>query len=280
MLARSHELTAIRAGGVNAWRVAVPFILASLATAAASFAAHDALLPYSNQEANLLRDQIRNRSPRSYRRPDRRWVFGSSGLLFNFSHFNPDKQEFQDLSIFRFAPGSINITERTFAHHAAWTNGAWTLDDGWSRTFDGDNETYEAFATRAASDIDPPDYFVQDWKAPDQMDFRELRLHVNDLEQRGYDTRELRVGLYRKISVPCVAVVMLMMALPFCLRVEQRGPGFALGASVLLVFIYYAAMQAFGKLGEVALLPPLMAAWGPNLIFAGAGAYWSFSSRW
>ncbi len=280
MLSRSHELTAIRAGGVGAWRVAVPFVLASLVTAAASFVAHDALLPHANQEANLLRDQIRNRSPRSYRRPDRRWVFGSSGLLFNFSHFNPDRNEFQDLSIFRFRPGTFDIDQRTFAFHASWVDGAWMLDEGWTRTFSGDEEAYETFKGRSAPDIDPPAYFVQDWKAPDQMDFRELRLHVADLDQRGYDTRELRVGLHRKISVPCVAVVMLLMALPFCLRVERRGPGFALGSSVLLVFVYYAVMQAFGKMGEIAVLPPLMAAWGPNLIFAGAGVYSTISSRW
>ena len=50
--------------------------------------------------------------------------------------------------------------------------------------------------------------------------------------------------------------------------------------SVLLVFVYFASLQAFGKLGEVALLPPLLAAWAPNLLFSGIGLYLTATARW
>ena len=280
LLARTHELTAIRAGGIGLFRVAAPFLAAAAGVAVISFAAHDAVLPYSNQKANQIRDQISNRSPRSYRQPERRWVFGSQGLLFNFSDFNRKKQEFQDLAVFRFEPGTFEIVERLFAARAAWEHGAWDLKEGWSRTFDGPAETYESFASRRITDMDPPDYFAQDWKAPDQMNYRELRRYVLDLEQRGYDTRELRVGLYRKIAIPSVPIVMVLIGLPFAMRVERRGPVFALGVSIVLVFVYFGVLQAFGKMGEVALLPPLMAAWAPNLLFSGLGLYLTATTRW
>jgi len=280
LLARTHELTAIRAGGIGLFRVAAPFLAAAAGVAVISFAAHDAVLPYSNQKANQIRDQISNRSPRSYRQPERRWVFGSQGLLFNFSDFNRKKQEFQDLAVFRFEPGTFEIVERLFAARAAWEHDAWDLKEGWSRTFDGPAETYESFASRRITDMDPPDYFAQDWKAPDQMNYRELRRYVLDLEQRGYDTRELRVGLYRKIAIPSVPIVMVLIGLPFAMRVERRGPVFALGVSIVLVFVYFGVLQAFGKMGEVALLPPLMAAWAPNLLFSGLGLYLTATTRW
>jgi len=280
LLARTHELTAVRAGGISLFRVAVPFITASAIVAGLSFAAHDAVLPYSNQKANQLRDQIRNRSPRSYRQPERRWVFGSQGLLFNFSDFNRTHNEFQDLSVIRFQPGTFDIAERIFSPHAMWEDGSWVLRDGWIRTFDTDSVAYTAFDRRAFADFDPPDYFVQDWKAPDQMNYRELRSYVRDLERRGYNTRELRVGLYRKIAVPAVCMVMVIVALPFALRVERRGPVFAIAVSIMLVFVYFGVLQAFGKLGEVAALPPLMAAWAPNLLFAGLGLYLTATARW
>ena len=280
LLARTHELTAIRAGGIGLFRVAAPFIAAAGGVAVISFAAYDAVLPYTNQKANQVRDQINNRSPRSYRRHEGQWVFGSQGLLFNFSDYNKKKQEFQDLAIFRFQPGTFDIVERLFATHAVWQQGGWDLKDGWSRRFDDNTESFEQFADRRSSDIDPPDYFAQDWKAPDQMNYRELNRHVLDLEQRGYDTRELRVGLYRKIALPCVPVVMVLIGLPFALRVERRGPIFALGLSIVLVFVYFAVLQAFGKMGEVAMLPPSMAAWGPNLLFSGLGLYLTATTRW
>ncbi len=280
LLARTHELTAIRAGGISLFRVAAPFIAASVVVAALSFAAHDAVLPYSNQKANQLRDQMRNRSPRSYRQPERRWVFGSQGLLFNFSDFNPTRNEFQDLSVIRFRPGTLDIAERIFSPHAIWETGSWVLLDGWVRTFDDDKVAYAAFDRRSFADFDPPDYFVQEWKAPDQMNYRELSTYVKDLERRGYNTRELRVGLYRKIAIPAVCIVMVIVGLPFALRIERRGPVFAIAVSIMLVFVYFGVLQAFGKLGEVAVLPPLMAAWAPNLLFAGFGLYLSATARW
>ncbi|HET6372062.1 MAG TPA: LPS export ABC transporter permease LptG [Candidatus Polarisedimenticolia bacterium] len=280
LLARSHELTAIRAGGVGLFKVATPFVLVSAITAATSFGAHDAVLPYANQKANQIRDQIRNRSPRSYRQPTRRWVFGSQGLLVNFSDFNPKKQEFQDLAVFRFAPGTFDLTERVFAATAHWEEGGWLLKNGWTRRFSGEQETYDAFADLKFNEMDPPDYFVQEWKAPDQMSYRELRRYVLDLELRGYDTRELRVGLYRKVAIPAVAMVMVLIGLPFAVRVERRGTVFAVAVSILIAFVYYGVLQVFGKLGEVALLPPLLAAWAPNLLFAGAGLYLMSTARW
>ena len=281
VLARTHELTAIRAGGIGLFRVGVPFITASAIVAAISFVAHDRVLPYSNQMANQIRDQIRNRSPRSYRQPERRWVFGTDGLLFNFSDFNAKKREFHDLAIFRFRPGTFEIDERLFAARASWQDGAWMLQDGWLRRFAGGREEYEPFPRLSfVEGMDPPEYFTQDWKAPDQMNFGELRRHVRDLETRGYDTRELRVGLYRKLTIPSVCIVMVLTALPFAVSVERRGAVFAIGISILLVFVYYGVMQAFGKLGEVGVLWPSLAAWAPSLFFAGVGILMSLRARW
>jgi len=281
LLARTQELTAIRAGGIGLFRIAAPFVVAGIAVACISFVAYDRLLPLTNQKANMIRDEIRNRSPRSYRRPERRWVFGSQGLLFYFSDFNATRAEFQDLAVIRFAEGSFDIVEHTFAKRAsAQPSGGWTLHDGWTRRFTPQGEDYEPFRTVSRAEIDPPEYFAQDWKAPDQMDFAELRRHINELEQRGHDTRELRVGLHRKIAIPAVSIVMVLIAFPLALRVERRGPMVAIAASITIVFVYFGVLQIFGKLGEVATIPPFVAGWAPNVLFSALGAWLTGSARW
>ncbi len=280
LLAKSHELTAIRAGGIGLFRVIVPFLIVAGIASVVSFVAHDRLLPSTNQKANQIRDEIRNRSPRSYRRPERRWVFGSQGLLFNFSDFNVTRQEFQDLAVIRFHEGTLEIAEHTFAPRAVRAGEAWRLMGGWSRRFTTQGEVFEPFDALILSEIDPPDYFVQDWKAPDQMNFAELRRYVEDLDRRGHDTRDLRVGLHRKIAIPAVSFVMVLIGLPFAVRVERRGAMFSIAVSVLIVFLYFGVLQAFGKLGEVAVLPPLVASWAPNAIFGALGIYLTGISRW
>ena len=281
LLARTQELTAIRAGGIGLFRIAAPFIVTGIVVAVVSFVANDRLLPLTNQKANMIRDEIRNRSARSYRRPERRWVFGSQGLLFYFSEFNANRSEFQDLALIRFAPGTFDITEHTFAKRAvAQPDNGWLLQDGWTRRFTPQGEVYEAFASQNRTEIDPPEYFAQDWKAPDQMDFAELRQHINELEQRGHDTRELRVGLHRKFAIPAVSIVMVLIGFPLALRIERRGPMVAIAASITIVFVYFGVLQVFGKLGEVASLPPIIAAWAPNVLFSALGVYMTSTARW
>ena len=279
LLARTNELTAIRAGGVGLFRVATPFVLTGTFVGLLSFAAHDSVLPHTNENASRIRDEIRKSSPRSYRQP-RRWVFGSQGSLVNFSDFQSGANEFRDLAVISFSPRGFDIQERVFAARATWDNGGWTLHDGWLRKFRPGSEEYNSFTSLRYQELDPPGYFSQDWKAPDQMSYRELSAYVGDLEQRGYDTRELRVGLYRKVAIPFVCVVMVLIGLPFALRVEHRGPVFAIAFSILLAFVYFGILQAFGKLGEVARLPAVLAAWAPNLFFSGLGLYLTATARW
>ncbi len=281
LLARTHELTALRSAGVGPFRIAWIFLIVGAVSAATSLAALDSVLPATNQKAIELRDRIRGRSPRSYRQTERRWVFGSHGDLVTFSSLRPEQGEILDLTLMKFRASTLQVRERIFAERAIWhEDRGWELINGWRREFDGSGERYEEFALRSAPDVDPPAYFSQEWKAPDQMNIGELRAHVSDLRRRGYDTREIQVGLHRKIAVPVVCVVMVLIALPFGLRIEKRGPLFGLGVALLIAAGYFFLMQMSGKLGEIGLLPPMLAAWAPNVLFSGAGVYLMASSRW
>ncbi|MBI3450465.1 MAG: LptF/LptG family permease [Acidobacteria bacterium] len=281
LLSRTHELTAIRGSGIGPYRVSSVFILFAGTIAALSFGALDSVLPATNQRAIQIKDQIRNRSPRSYRQPEKRWIFGSRGDLVTFSNFNRDRNEILDLGILRFQPKTFFVRERFFAERAGWSAGGWVLQNGWRRDFSGAEETFEPFARLRLEDVDPPAYFAQEWKAPDQMSYGELSAYVADMERRGYETLDLRVGLYRKTAIPAVCVVMVLIALAFAIRTDpRRGPLFGLGISLLLATVYFFAMQTCGKLGEIGVLPPFLAAWAPNLGFSGVGLYLMASSRW
>ncbi len=281
LLSRTHELTALRSAGIGPLRVSAVFVAVAALTSALSFGALDSVLPATNQKAVQIRDKLRGRSPRSYRHPERRWIFGSRGDLVTFKIFRPARKQILELNVLRFRPGTLFIRERFFAERATWRPPqSWLLEKGWRREFSGAGETYEPFERLVLEGMDEPGYFTQEWKAPTQMNMRELHAHVSDMERRGYETRELRVGLHRKVAIPAVCFVMVLIALPFGLRIERRGPLFGLGVALLIAGIYYFLLQASGKLGEVGVLPPIMAAWAPNVIFSGAGLYLMASSRW
>jgi len=281
LLSRTQELTALRSSGVGPFRVSAVFLAVSGLATAFSFGALDRILPATNQRAIQIKDQIKGRSPRSYRQPERRWIFGSRGDLVTFSSFNRDRNEILDLGLFRFRADSFDIHERLFAARAEWSPEGWILMDGWRREFTDSGETFEPFARKRVEAMDDPAYFTQEWKAPDQMSYVELDDYIASMEHRGYETLDLRVGLFRKSAIPAVCFVMVVIALAFAIRIDpRRGPLFGLGIALLLATLYFFAMQVTGKMGEIGVLPPFLAAWGPNIAFSGTGFYLMASSRW
>ena len=106
------------------------------------------------------------------------------------------------------------------------------------------------------------------------MNFLQLERYIQDLTQSGFEgTVKLQVRLFRKFSVPLFALIMAMIAIPFGFLVGNRGAMTGMGVSIGIAVVYLGVGQLFEKLGDVGQLQPVMAAWGPDVVFALAGAY-------
>jgi lipopolysaccharide export LptBFGC system permease protein LptF len=105
------------------------------------------------------------------------------------------------------------------------------------------------------------------------MNFLELETYIRDLRQSGFDTISLQVRLHRKFSVPLFAMIMAMIAIPFAFLVGNRGAMTGIGVSLAIALTYWGISTFFEKVGDVNQLPPQMAAWSPDAVFALAGMY-------
>ena len=116
------------------------------------------------------------------------------------------------------------------------------------------------------------DDFTNVQKPPEIMSFRELRAYVQRLEETGHRVGKYVVELYSKVSFPFVHLIMALVAIPFAL-VSPRSGGRAVGIGVAIMIsvsywvVHYMAL-AFAKAD---LLPPFLAAWTANIVFAGLG---------
>ncbi len=103
------------------------------------------------------------------------------------------------------------------------------------------------------------------------MGFWELQSYIEDLERKGIDVVGLKVQLQRKISWPAVALVMTLLGVPFSFSVGRKGAMYGIGAALVIAVAYWVTFTAFEALGNNAVVPPALAAWGPNMLF-GMGA--------
>ena len=62
--------------------------------------------------------------------------------------------------------------------------------------------------------------------------------------------------------------MIVLLGVPFALRSTRGGTLGGIGMGIMLGLVYYGAVATSAALGKGGLLPPLVAAWLPNLFFA------------
>ena len=125
----------------------------------------------------------------------------------------------------------------------------------------------------AKTQLEQPGYFKKEALQSQEMTFGELQRYIRDLGQSGFDTKHLSIQLNLKLATPLITLIMAVLAIPFALSMGKRGSLTGIAAAIGLAIAYLVVTETFGALGDVNLLPTLLAAWSPDLLFGMAGAY-------
>ena len=180
---------------------------------------------------------------------------------------------FYGLSVFDVDGKTWQLRDRLYTTRAVWNGVNYDLERGWRRTLGGRDAGFKEFSTARTREIEAPGYFSQEEREAETLNFQELRAYIARLEGIGLDVTTLKVQLHRKLAYPLVSLVMTLIGIPFSFVVARRGALWGAGASVVVGIVYWAFLAIFDAFGTSALLPPALAAWAPNLLFAAAGLY-------
>jgi lipopolysaccharide export LptBFGC system permease protein LptF len=121
--------------------------------------------------------------------------------------------------------------------------------------------------------IEPPQYFMTEQPDADRMTYQQLKHYIGELRASGFNVTQYEVELERKLSFPWVTVIMTFIAVPFAVTTGRRGAMYGIGLGVVLALMYWTAMSVFAALGAGGAIPPLLAAWAANLLFAAVALY-------
>ncbi|HWY20951.1 MAG TPA: LPS export ABC transporter permease LptF [Candidatus Acidoferrum sp.] len=277
LMNRSNEITAIKATGTSVYRIVTPVLAASAVLAAGLFFADQFYLPHTNKRQEALHNQIKGKPAQTYLRPDRRWIFGQHNDIYYYQFFDADRNQFANLTIFQLEPASFAIVKRIHADRAHWADSMsrWIYEQGWQRSLHSaaiaDYRTFDVSTFPELSEA--PSYFKKEVKQYSEMNYEELRRYIRDLQQSGFDVVRLRVQLNRKLSYPLITLIMAVLAVPFSMSAAKKGAITGVAVAVGIAVVYTVLSRLFEAMGDISQLPPALAAWSPDLIFALAGAY-------
>ena len=273
VLTKHNEVTAFKACGVSLHRLAIPVLAISSVFSASLFAFDHYYLPDTNRKQDALRNEIKGKPVQTYLNPTQKWIFGKGWRIYYYKYFDTSEHSMAVVSVYELDPKTFDLRREISAERAQWQPSlhTWIFQNGWVREIGG---KFERFQVRTFQELDePPDYFLKKLEQDKQMNFQELDAYISDLQQSGFDTVRLRVQLQKKFSVPLFALIMAMISVPFAFLVGNRGAMAGIGVSIGVAMAYWGVGQLFEQIGNANQLPPSLAAWSPDVLFALAGTY-------
>lgn len=284
LLEKQNQVMALKASGQSIYRLAAPALIASLLLAVLVFLNQDYVLPFTNRRQDSLLHLIRSgqEPPKTFYQTDHQWIFGAGARIYNYDHFDPINNVFARLTVLDLEREPFGIKRRVFARRARWDEASreWVLEGGWERRFEDGRVTYhEEFQERREAFPEGPDYFKRDWRASSMMSLAELSRQMKKLARAGFDVLDLKIAFHGKLAFPLTCLVMVLIGIPFALLVGRRGALHGVTIGLVIGLVYWGALGLFEQMGRYELLPPLLAAWGPNLIFGASGLYLFLTSR-
>lgn len=273
-MARRNELVAMRASGVRFARTVIPLLAGGLAASIFSFAVSEFIQPAASSVVNgIATNEIRKSSGRAEPRIRTDLTYrGKDGLLYSAREYDTKLNVIKDLVVEQSDAGRLVF--RVNAARATWQDSVWVLTDAWVRWFSGngdvERETYIASGPLPALRDYPKD-ILREQRKPEDMSYRELLRLVRSIDQSGGDPSKYRVGLAMKIAFPFANLIVVLVGAPLTARLSKGGLAVGVGIGLGLAFIYYGMMKGSQALGDHGLVPPLVAAWSSNAVFAVCG---------
>jgi len=280
MLTSSSELVAMKACGISLYRATVPMLACAAIVGGLLFALDATVLGQANRRAERLKSQIKGAT--AWIVPHEPWTRGEDGRIYHIGALDRARPQLLEVDVWTIDPGMSRLMTQTYAKRAIPASSdpnispaPWRLENGWTRTFDDEglkNGDYREFAS-AVQALESVAALSQESPDAEFMSFRELRQHTTRLASSGFDVVEYRVDLARKLAFPFVTVIMTLIAIPFAVTIGRSGTMAGIGVGVALALFYWGAISISVAFGYGGALPPALAAWAPNLLFATGAAY-------
>lgn len=284
LLHKTNQVVALKASGQSIFRLGAPALVASILLSGFVFVNQDYILPFTNRRQNNLRYMIRKgqEPPQTFYQTTNKWIFGSESRIFNYAYFTPTMNTFARLNVLDLSREPFSITRRLYARRAWWDSATeeWVLENGWERRFEGDRPVaYESFKEKRVALAEHPEYFKKEAVGSSSMTLSEVRRAITDLSRSGFDVLDLRIALQSKIAFPLTCLVMVIVGLPFSFSVGKRGALYGVTMGLAIGLGYWGLTGLFEQMGRYEMLPPMLAAWGPNMLFGAGGLYLFLTSR-
>jgi len=268
LLARRHEILAMKASGLSLYRITLPFALITLLVAAGHFCYNEYVFPDMNRRRLEIKNftiEKKSRAVQTQVRNIYRQI--NPGSFYTMAQFDTERRMGESFKLYRSEKN--RATEIISADRIIYLDFLWQAVKGQRRLFKEGAETqYLEFDTLIVGDIgDTPEDLAKRLGKPEDMGIDELRKYIDLMKRTGGPCGREIVDLKTKYSFPLASFIVVLICVPFASNPRRAGiaMSIAVGAGISLIyFVLYRLLQSAGANGKI---PDNLAAWGINGLF-------------
>ncbi len=266
-MARYLELTALYACGLSLMTITRPILVTGLLFALAAMAFEEFVLPATNERMWHVWEVEIHKRPDTLRPTRQIAATGPDGRIYYARKYDPNTQVATGFKVVGLQDAVVR--ERLDASRAQWDGQHWVLHDATRRIFRGDREEATHFETLNARDLEiTPDGLYHEQVRPENMNIRQLLRQRDLVSQTGGDPVRLDVDVQFKLAFPFVNLIVVFLGVILASAPRKASIASGFGWTVLVGFGYYILMNFGRALGHSEVLPPIVAGWAGNAIYA------------
>ncbi|MFW5976347.1 MAG: LptF/LptG family permease [Bacillota bacterium] len=271
-LSRENEFTALRMGGISLYRLLLPLIIFGILVTGMTFYINERIVPWTNHKAqNIVRQSVLKEA-----NPDiEENVFfeGPEGRLFYVDNYNDNNSILKNVVIFEKSNDN-KYPQIITANRGEVKEQSWQLEEGITHSYDnnGNLELETDFKVMEIKIGEEMGEFFGNQKTPSEMSRQELKKEIALFKRSGIDVTSLVVEYHLKLAISFVPLIFILIGTPLSLS-NNDSRALSIIFTIVIIFLYYFLLSLFRSLGKNKMIPPLIAAWMPNLIFSLVGVF-------
>lgn len=288
------EMVAIRAAGVSFVRIIIPTLLFALLVSGLTFWISNSYAPYASKKSRQLSiiaiSKKNGSNPVSYTRVDKKTGKLQYAIAARNLDVNGQAGVMYDVTVTYYQEGVPNrivftpIAEYMLPREKG-QRGHWVShgSGGYSTPLGGmpqgiptpgvyveSSSNNSLLSADALADIpENPLTLKYEKTDPNELTSDEIRAQLAELQTNGDPKDESAKWLTRlaqRFATPFTCLVFALIGAPLGLRHHRTSSAVGLGISLLVIFAYYFFSVYLSTFGDSKSIPPLVAAWTPNVL--------------
>ena len=269
-LAGNSEIIAMMATGMSFRRLLRPYMFSCVLIALTTFYLNAYVIPHGT----VIRQQFENR----YRRnkvtnaADNVQIRLSKSTVVYMQHYDDQIKRGYGFSLDKFEGKKLvsHMTASDIQYDTiAESKYHWTANNWKVRTLRGLREKIQMGAVKdTVIPMEPADLIYSKGQQ-ETFTSPELKRYISKQTSRGAaNVKQYEVEYHKRIAMSFASFILTTIGLALSSRKRKGGMGLALGVGLALSFGYIMLQTVSATFAINANLPPIIAAWIPNLIFA------------